>query len=64
MSFDEYIVAQEEYFCWTCGQLRLNATGLTAKKCRHCGGTDLTIGNPGELNKEELKRKFREKKGR
>lgn len=47
----------KEYFCYSCGQLRLSICGIFCK-CSNCGGTKLLIGEPGELDKAMLKYDF------
>ncbi len=48
------LYAEEEYFCRSCRQLRLNAIDAPAKKCKNCNSTDIIIGNVGELDKQQL----------
>ena len=48
-----------EYFCFHCGQLRLCLDGKAVCKC---GNYDIAIGKPGELPKEELKRKYNKRR--
>lgn len=47
-----------EYFCHGCGHLRLSLRRVN-DFCGNCGGSDLTWGTPGELNKEQLKQEFK-----
>jgi len=49
-----------EYFCYSCGQLRLDLRG--SKCCGNCGSVDLRRGDPGTLDKEALKKEFRDAK--
>ena len=47
-----------EYFCWNCGQLR--ASDKThPNKCGNCGSKNIVCGKVGELDKNELKKEFR-----
>ena len=49
----------KEYFCNGCGQLRLSV-GCNPEKCNNCNGTDLIIGDLNSLNKDALKKEFKE----
>lgn len=42
-----------EYFCRSCGQLRLCLVQGKAD-CGNCGSSDLVFGKPGELDKQAL----------
>ncbi len=48
-----------EYFCFTCGQLRLSLND-DKTRCGNCGSVDLETGSVGELDKETLKREYEE----
>ncbi len=48
----------KEYFCHSCGQLRLCFE--TRASCGNCGSVDIVSGEPGELDKEALKKAYRE----
>ncbi|MHA2342906.1 MAG: hypothetical protein ACXADW_13600 [Candidatus Hodarchaeales archaeon] len=54
---EEYqLVAQCEYFCHNCQELRLSFLIVT-HNCKNCGSTNIILGRIGELNKNELKGK-------
>lgn len=44
-----------EYFCFSCGQLRLSCNGVRTN-CGNCGSKDIKHGKVGSLDKEALKR--------
>lgn len=44
-----------EYFCFSCGQLRLSFIA-DKSKCKNCGSKDVKHSKPGTLDKEVLKR--------
>lgn len=51
-----------EYFCNGCGQLRLFVVGEKKRSfngCGNCGSLDVVKGQPGELDKIELKASWR-----
>ena len=48
-----------EYFCNGCGQLRLSYVH-NLKQCTQCTSRDLVIGRPGELDKDKLKKEYKE----
>lgn len=49
--------ATKEYFCKSCGQLRLSVLH-TPKTCLNCGQDNIVVGLPGELDKDTLKAEF------
>lgn len=44
-----------EYFCLSCGQLRLDYSRNKAY-CKNCGSKDIITGQIGSLDKEALKK--------
>lgn len=50
-----------EYFCYDCGQLRLDLRKKTLY-CGYCGSPDIKVGKPGALDKDALKKEFEEGK--
>ena len=46
-----------EYFCYSCGHLRLSLID-DKSKCQNCGSTDIVTGEVGELDKQKLKNDF------
>lgn len=50
-----------EYFCHSCGQLRLSLKN-TLTTCGNCGSSDILEGSPGFLDKDGLKKQFKEGK--
>jgi DNA-directed RNA polymerase subunit RPC12/RpoP len=49
-----------EYFCNTCGQLRL-CLDSARTTCGRCASRNLLWGKPGELDKDKLKEEYRVK---
>ena len=48
---------QFEYFCWSCGQLRLSLRGkdnFAQEGCGNCGSHDCKVGEMGSLDKDAL----------
>ncbi len=49
-----------EYFCNSCGQLRLSYRPNT-HSCTNCDSSDLVLGRTGYLDKDALKAEFARK---
>jgi rubrerythrin len=54
-----------EYFCWACGQLRLNLTDEAFEGCGACGNDgkgelEIIAAAPGHLDRDVLKRAWAE----
>ena len=50
-----------EYFCYSCGQLRLSFCVHTTQR-GSCGSKDIRLGECGSLNKEALKAEYAKNK--
>jgi len=51
-----------EYFCYDCGQLRLSIDSFDGF-CKHCGSANTVSGPVDSLDKEALKKEWKDDNG-
>ena len=50
-----------EYFCYGCGQLRLSVREFDGF-CTNCGSSQVVVGEPNSLDKDTLKKEYKDGK--
>ncbi len=60
LRYDHWIDRAVEYFCNSCGQLRLAFVAMPGC-CINCGSANITIGPVDSLDKAKLKEEFNDR---